>query len=272
MNRQDFTDIAFYTIGGADLLGALKSGTITFENSTDEGGAIPYLQASPSNVKRGAMISVSGMANIVGVDRVSNVDVSAVTINAVNVLDSARRGSISVSMSHEEGSGAKDLWKFPNVVKLDISGSLEILVPLSAIQALPALFSGTSPNNAYATISMNIGTGAAITLPCTLTKLTHGLEYEKVQALTIDFVGRSPLSATAYPTSPTGTTGLISKAFNDAKTSLAFDIRTKAGTGGIKYTGNAKFSSMNLSFEDSKIQAIGFDFATAGEVVQAATT
>lgn len=270
--RQNFTDIAFYSIGGSDLMAALKNGTIAFENATDEGGAIPYIYSSPSNVKRSATISVSGMSNIIGVDRVTNIDVSAATIGGIDVLAHTRRGNIRVSLSHEEGSAAKDLWKYPSVVKAEISGSIEIAVPLAAIPAIPAMVSGTSPNNAYQTFSLNMGTGAAFTFPGIITKLTHGLEYEKLQMLTVDFSGRSPLSATAYPTSPTGTTGLIAKAFNAPNTALAFDIRTKTGTGGIKYTGNVKYQSLDISFEDSKITSVAFEFATCGEVVQAATT
>lgn len=272
MARSYFGDIAIWSADGGSLLGAISDINFEVQSQTDEGGAIAYLGESPQITKMGpGTFSTTVMSNKTG-GRVTNLDVSALTLNAVSYDADLVGGSFSGSYTHDNDDADMDVWAAPSVTNLAYKGDIELLVPAAAAQAIAAAFFPTTAAevlNLYFMFSFTIN-GVAITLPVVGKSFAVMADYGKNQKIKVAVEGRNLLAGAAYPTAPTGTASLLAKAFNAPRTQLTYDFKT-AATNGHRFTGSMIWNSFDISFNNREITKTKYGWTTTGQITYAVT-
>lgn len=265
-NRLYHGDIAVMTAGGFDLLGSLESVQYALSVQDAEGGAIAYIGESPVPVKKGAKISAVVMSNNAS-GRVTNLDVTALTIGGTSYVAALDGGSFNGSFSHEDGSADKDIWQQPNVVKKAYAGSFDLFIDPAAMPAFQSLFHTGAASDLFSTFSVTINS-VAMTLPVMLSSYEHMGDFGKLQKVKLGFKGRDLLAGAAYPTAPTGSATLLATAFNAPRTLLAYEFKSAVATS-ADYTGNMVWSSFGVNFANGAIVKTSYEWASHGACASA---
>lgn len=274
MSRFTNVDIAVFDINSGDFLEFMSGVTYATNFDTEDGAPINVLGNSPCPVKQGATLSTPLMSNSSTSCRVSNLDVSAITLDGQSIAPFVRGGSFNGTLGHEEGSGIGDRWKLPIVVSKDFSISLDLVVPTASNPIAGVGGFADSVHGNYADIvntsmvfSITIN-GIAVTLPTLVSGFEQSSERGAIQRVNMELMGKAPWDTSAYPTAPTGTTSLLEKALNDPKTPLAIELDFGTGNNN-NYSGNFVISGFNFGFNDSEIIKTQYDFASSGEITYA---
>lgn len=235
-----------FSAGGTSLLDSCDGVTIKVSPASAEGKPVSRLGKSPQLVKKSFEISTAAMSNVTGINRVTNLNLSALTVGGTDYLAHVDGISLTGSFEHKEGSARGDLWSKSEVVAKDYTGTLNLLIPTAGLVALQTLAVSSTVADSYSTLSFTIN-GVATTLPIMFGSYTHMATVDDLQKIQIEWSGRDPLTG-AYPTAPTGTSSLLTKAFNDSRTELAFAFTPAAvnATQGA-WSGNMTWSSFSYS-------------------------
>lgn len=265
MARAYFGDVAIYTIGGADQLGTVDKIEWTNNVDTQEGGAIPFVGESPQVVKLGAKLNSTHMSNVTGVGRVTNLDVSALSLGGVAYANDLVGGSFDARFTHSLDDANKDVYAAPSVTNKAYSGTVKLLVPAASAQAIvgafhPANLAGLTSLKFVFSITVN---GVTITLPVLGKSIKLMADYGKNQELEVGWEGQHQQVAGAYPTVPTGTSSLLEKALNDYRTALAYVFKTH-GTNGHQLSGNMVWDSYSFSFDNRSVIKSSMAWQTSG--------
>lgn len=270
--RVYFGDLSvFQVVGGAtfNLLSSTPNAKIAIRNDNADGASIKTLDSAPTFLKRGATLSVTTMSgtNL----RVTNIDVSAFTMNSVDYLADLRGGDMQIAFTHDEGSGVGDIYEQPNPTGRVISGNVTLAIPTSAFPAVQArVLSDTIANIEFA-FSITIG-GTTITLPVFATSFEHSIDRDKIQLVKVGFTGKAPQDGTSYPTAaPSTSTSLLGTAFSEPRRILTYSMTTSASSGaGLNYAGSAVFDNVSFSFNDKSIIQTTYQLRTHGTITKTA--
>lgn len=271
-NRVYFGDISVATVvGGAtfNLLNSTNNARMTITNANSDGASVVTLDSSPTFLKRSGVLSFGTMSG--SSLRVTNIDVSALSLNASSVVADVRGGDLRIAFTHDEGSGVGDKYEQPNVVGRAISGSVQLAIPTSAFPAIYSRVLSDTVANIEFVFTITIG-GTTITFPVFATDWDHEASRGKIQLVKVGFSGKAPYDGSTYPTAaPSTSTSLLGTAFSEPRRILTYDFTTSASSGaGLKYSGSAVFDSVSFSFNDKSIVETTYQLKTHGTITTAA--
>lgn len=274
MSRQIAGDLSVLTVGGIALVDYIQNATYTLDVDKVEGRSIAYPGRSARAVKKGASIRASVMSSNGDTcnNRITNLDVSGLTIDGTAYESMLRGGTFTGEFTVAQAAPVGSFWRFPYIVAKDYSATVDLMLPLSATanadRLIGADIHSSSAEDLCMTFILTID-GVAYELPMLITKIEEKLTDDDINIYTVDLVGKSPASDSGYPTTPSGTTTLLEKAFNDPFTALAFTFTPYAAAGkGTSKTGNLIFNGFSFNFDDQKIIAIDYTFLSQGAVTQ----
>ncbi len=260
--KATLVDMSLYTIGGASQLAFIRDAMLRTNIDQVDGRPITRLGKSAQAVKRSATLETTLMSTVSAPTKVTNLDVSALTIGGTSYNADLRGGSFAGQFTLAEGSGVVDFWKYPVVVDKDYTANVKIGVASTAATAIAvAMYGAASALALVFSITIN---GIPITLPMLGTEFSHAFTDGDVQIWDVALQGRSPDTG-AYPTAPTLASTLLEKAFNDPGTALAVAMTSKS-VGGLAYAGNFIYSGFSFDFNDASLVNTQYTFASQGAV------
>lgn len=275
MSRQIPGDITVYTVGGIALLDYIHDTVYRASVETVEGRSIAYFGRSARAVKKGGEFRSKIMSDSGSTcqNRITNLDVSALSIDGTAYATMLRGGSFTGDFTIVEASAVGDLWKFPYIVAKDYSAEVDLMLPLSATanasRLVGADIHSSNTEDLCMTFSITID-GVAYALPMMVVGIEHQFNDNDLAMYKVSLKGKGPDSdVTAYPTTPTGTTSLLEKAFNDPQTALAYTFTPySTAAKGISLTGNLLIAGFSFTFNDKQIIDIDYTFHTQGAVTE----
>lgn len=272
-NRVYYGDVGtLQVVGGAtfNLLLSSTTARMTVTNQSADGGGLGTLDSAPTFTKRSAMLNVTSLSgtNL----RVTNIDVTALSLNGTSYVASVRGGSMRLAFTHDEGSGVGDKEEQPNVTGRTISGDVSLVIPTSAFHAIYARVLSTTISDLEFAFTITLG-GATITIPVFASEWTHEADRGKVQLVTLKFEGKAAQDGTtAYPTAaPSASSSLLGSAFSDPRSLVTYAFKTSASSGaGLQYSGSAVFDSVSFAFNDKTVIKTEYSLKTHGTITVAA--
>jgi hypothetical protein len=268
-SRQLPGDISLVTIAGVDQTVELANITYSGDIDLQEASPIGRPHASSHPVKQGLTISTGLYTTISAPTRVTNLNVTGFTVDAVALITMLRGGTFSANYTLQEGSAVNDLFKWPVVTKTDFTLDGKLIIPTAALgtdnvsHVISPAWASTTIGDKNMIFSMIIN-GVTIALPMVIQSFTHAFTQADLVAYDITMKGQDPYTGT-YPTTPTGTTTLLEKGLNDPGTAIAFALTSHASEG-VAYSGNAVYSGMSFSFDDGTVITNDFTFVSQGAV------
>lgn len=268
-SRQLPGDISLVTIAGSDQTVDLANITYSGNIDLQEASPIGRFHASAHPVKQGLTISTGLYSTISAPTRVTNLNVTGFSIDAVALITMLRGGSFSATYTIQEGSAINDLFKFPVVTKTDFSLTGKLIIPTANLgtdnisHVISPQWASTTLADKNMVFTMTINS-VVITLPMVLESFTHAFTQADLVSYDIVLKGQDQFTGT-YPTAPTGNTSLLEKALNAPGTAIAFALTSHA-TEGVVYGGNCIFSAMTFSFDDSTVITNDYTFQSQGVV------
>lgn len=261
-NKQTSGDVAVFTIGGSSQLAVLNAVTYDLEFDTEDGSVVSQDARVLQKGKRGGTIKYTQYSTISDGLRVSALECSVFTIGGADYLPTLQNLRFSGENETGDSSGAADKWKYNQWKgKRDYSVEIDLWLPATAGVALAAEMHNAARATTHLTVSFTLN-GVAITLPMNVYKAVHKITDGEFAMYTISAKGMRPDNlATAFPTSPTGTTTLLEKAFNAPGTALAL-VLTSHATEGVAYSGNAVISAFGFEITDGKVVKTDYTFLT----------
>lgn len=272
MPKQTTLDIQTFTIDAVDNLPFLDKAELTLEHELQDGSSIVTIGETNCITKRSAKFSCGLFSNSSETCKVSNLDVTAVSLGGTDILAIAPEGTIRGTVVSKEASGPGDLWKYPEALDMNLSGNVKLLLPngsnffFGAGGLAKSLFvdDKTLLSNLDISLSVTINS-AVVTIPCTISSVGQSFDRGDFIQLDVELASRSVYGAD-YPTSPTGTTSLLEKFCNSFRTTRAIVLDT-GGTGFGVYTGNFLFESMEFGWNQSSLIVNEFNFMSHGPLV-----
>lgn len=269
MGRLSTQDMSVFSVNSVDLLALLKDCSIKTNFDIIDGKPITRMGKSAHQVKKGAVIDYTNFSTVSQPQRVTNINVTAMSIAGTDYIGTCRSGTFSGSYTHVEGSGIGDIWKAPYVTEKDYRFSGEFQVVDSATANI-------WQNNADEIFANNLTSGnitlsftinsITFTLPCSISSAEWKGAEGGLQTVSLELMGRSPDSG-AYPTAPTGTTTLLEKALNAPGTALAF---SSTNTSNVSYdvniACNAIIQAFSIEFADAALVLEKYTWASTGTV------
>jgi hypothetical protein len=259
-------DMTVLSIGGVSQLPFFRSAKLLLDSDRVEGKSIVMSGGSKQQVKKFGVLTLDLMSTVSGSTRVANLDLTELLLGGLDLTDDLRSMSFNGTLTHAEGSGAGDAWKFPNFVGKEFTSQLSVAIPATSPKDLHAYITGaTSAAEAALDFTLN---SVNIEVPMLVT--TVGLPYEEngIQMADISLEDRAVYGA-VYPTVPTGTTSLLEKFFNAPQTGLTFAMTTKTGAAGHVYGGTFLPKSFSFRIEDAALVVTSFELASQGAVTGA---
>ncbi len=276
MAKVYYGDLSAWTIGGASQIDYAPDAAIEFNFDLDDGATLLSGGARHEVTKKVASLKTS-LFSTVSASRVSNLDLTAFSIDAVDYISHVRSARFNFSVPSGEASGVGSLWKEPQPMpnSRDVTVSADLLVPAAsatanALRLLAAICKNSDREDASVAFTMTLNS-VAITLPMTVKSVGFPQKRGEMFTVSVELAGRAPISGT-YISAPAGTTTLIEKAINQTATALAFVFTPHDDAGfGTSFTGNMVIESFDFSIEDSKIVSTNFSYMSTGAVAGADT-
>lgn len=272
MSRVTNGNLAVLSAGGVNLMTLVKNVRWIGETLDVDGAPMPNPSMSAQAMSLGGRLEIGAFSTKSAPTRVSHLDISAVTVDSVDLVTMFKRGSFEASYTIQEGKAAGSVWKVPVVTKKDFTLRLEFMIPLSGTaNALRSIvsqhLSGTVTDlNMTVTVTIN---SVSFTLPCLLVGAEVGGSDGELTMVTLELKGRAPDVGTTYPTAPTGTTTLIEKAINAPGIAVAFSFTPHSASGeGANIAGNAVFGAFGFDFNADEIINERYTLLSTGAVTQ----
>jgi hypothetical protein len=197
--------------------------------------------------------------------KVTNVHITVQEVGGVDYVCDVLSGDFSVAYTTKDASGECDDWMFHQVIDVDFSASLELMVPIVSGSLFMDKFHGDFDDIAVV-YSFTIN-GVTITLPMMLKSAEWKADSGDFQKFSCKMESASPATG-AYPTAPTGTTSLLEKALNGYRTAMTCNITTRVAEGSV-YEGDFVFSSFSINHSSNGLVTYKFDLINQGEVTHA---
>lgn len=244
-----------------------------------EGSSIANPGQNPCVTKQEAMFGVSLFSNSVVACRLSNLDLSAISIGGVNVYAYMTDLNFTGQFTLKDASGVADRWKVHQVVKKHYTADLDLLIPAASngIKTIADLFVGSLANiEVVLTFTLTVSTGnVVVTIPTKLEKWSHSGSDADLQKVKISVVGSAPGIGSTYPTSPTGTTSILENAFNSPNGPLGVPypvVLDMGNANGVKYSGSFVYKSFGFGVNNGQLVSAKYEFANAGAITLAVGT
>lgn len=270
-------DISVFSHNANSLLAYIENVSYETNINTEDGSTIAGLGENACPTKQESWIRTGLFSDSAFGCRVSNLDVSLVQFGSFAEQAIVRGGSFNGTFTQQETSGVADRWKYPQNTKKNYTASLDLVIPTTSndILSIVQLAHGadaTTLDDLLGDLSITINS-VTTKVKMRIVKVEHQFEKAGLQHVRLDFSGASPTPGTAYPETPTGSTTLLEKAFNDFNTPYAIILNGSAvGTGqSVKYTGNYIVRSFGFSFQDGQLIVAEYEFCSVGAVTPAAS-
>jgi hypothetical protein len=261
--------ISAWSIGGS-VIADLEGGTIEVTGDDVRNDSVTQGMESRQLQKRQVAVDSGLMTTLTNPDRVSDLNVTALTLGGNNLLTYGVQDlSLNIGYTRAEVPQLGSRWRVPQNVKITISGEVTWAIPdAGTFDFLADMFSATH-SDVVKVLSVTIN-GVSVTLPTLLTGLRWSGERDGLQLVTASLSPRAPAGG-AYPTAPTGTTSLLEKALNDFRTPLTCSFVTKA-VGGRNIAGDFIFDTVSLEVRDAELVMTRYRMISTGAVTGVLTT
>lgn len=209
--------------------------------------------------------SASIMDNVSGGCRVGAFDVSALTLDSVNLYAEIESANFTINNRYSRADGIGDKWQKHSFDIQAVSGGLTMMVPsdyASLDQPLLDAFSETIPNRDMA-LAFTVN-GSSWSIPFVVRQATHTMVRQELQRVSFD------LAPGGAPTLPSGTGSLILEAMNDPSTSQTLALTSKAA-GGIAYAGEFLPQSASFAFRRGELIVTDYSYISEGAITAGAT-
>jgi hypothetical protein len=246
--RKSALDVAVFTLGGTSFLGDTKSWDFQVDVTDDDCRVATDRYHVSVPVKKKLEFTIERIPHVTGVCQ-SNLSISVYTVGGTSYIGSLESGSISITTDTEDGSGAADLWEFPNTTGTDVEVQTNNFVTSNA-----DLFQLAMANNITAIqvdVVLNLG-AVTVSLPMTMTSASHRIEEGQLQMQNVTF------KLQGEPNSASGDAVVLEILTGDAYVSWVCD--TDAG----EYSGNAIITQTSLNFNQAQLQSAQHTLANQG--------
>jgi hypothetical protein len=267
--KATLNDVSVFTLGGTALIATFRGGEVTFTNMDDEGHTATMKANSPQLVKKSVDLKFSLVDNVSGISRVTNLNVSALTIGGTAYVAELESGTMTIGYVSQEVDGVGDMFTYTQNIRLgDVTLSANLYCPAAAVPAIVGLGASATASDAVLDVTLTIN-GVSFTMPMFISSVGHSVERDGPQMIPVTLKLRDDGDAN-IPNAPTGTTTMLEKAFNAFKTALTLAFTTKA-SGGITYAGAFVFSGVTVTFANKAVVGIDFEMANQGAVTATVT-
>jgi hypothetical protein len=262
-------DLSVWTVGAIDLKTDLKNVTVRGDLDRADGRGITRLGKSAQALKKHLTFNTSLMSTISGSapTRVSGLNLSVLTVDAVDYLARLQSLQFNGAMETAESSGVADVWKFPQIVNKDYTAEAEFTMPNSAasdpgLKLFQDFYATIADLNMILSLTLN---GAAITLPMLLAGVEITEQENNLALVKASLEGRSPDSGD-FPTAPTLSATLLEKAFNAPGTALAYTFTPHASEWAA-LTGNVIITGFSFGISQASMVMTDYTFENVGTPV-----
>lgn len=264
-------DLTIWSIAGGSQLDYAPDVEFVVDADTDDGSSMTSGGERQEVTKKGGRFR-TGLFSSVSASRVSNLDLSAFSIDSVDYIDHVRSGRFSFSVPNQETSSVGSLWKAPQPLpnRRAVSISVELQVPAAsatanALRIMGAIVAATDREDHIAATTITINS-VSFTAPMTVKSVTFRTQRGDMLMVSVELVSRAPISGT-FISSPSGTTSLIEKAINQSDTAIAYSFQPHDAAGfGAGFTGNMVVESFDFSIDDGRIVTTQFNYLTTGAI------
>lgn len=270
ITRQLVGDISVFTAGGTAILATASNVVAQVPVDLVEGRGVAYRGKNPQAVKQEVIISTTQYSNIDSCTRVANVDISLFEIGTVDFLTHLRGGSFRGSHQMEEIGGIANFWKYNMPTVPDYQADFLLNVPNSLTNNAVQDIMGTFFNATIATAiaARNLAweltiNSVAMAVPMICQNATWQGEDGRQQLVKFDMQGKD-CNAT-YPTTPTGTTSILEKAFVAPGTPITIAFTPKSANSGA-FSGEFVFDTFGFSYQDASLIATDYSWRSHGPV------
>lgn len=280
-NVQGNGDLAVFTLDGSSQLALIKG--VTYNLNLSKGDTTTIARAGhrrqtvkkSSTIKTGVMSALSGDATLVA----TNLAVSAFALGGVSYLAYLRGCTINgTTPEKREVGGLANAFKWPQAFGKDYSIDVTLVIPAAA-DSQTSNFAVNMGANLHDTdltdqdltrlaFTITID-NVTIAMTCEVDDYTHEINGQQEQVITLKLSGNDPGTG-AYPTTPTGTTSILEKAFNAYNTAVAVVLTSGAAASGETYSGNFMIPSFSIGIQDESVIMIDLDFESKGTITAAA--
>lgn len=261
------TDVSVYTLGGSSFLGDIRNASLTIDVGEEESSILTRIYEGHSATARSATLKTSHLSRLSGSTAVSNVEVTAFTLDGTSHIGNLEGGSFTVEWIHAEGKGMVDKWLYPVLAKKRISGEGTLLVPATSGAGMALVAASATVADLDVTYAVTIN-AVSFSFEGFLKSFEHAISMAEVQKHTVQILGKDPDSGT-YPSAPTGTATLPAT-FVNGTAALAMVLTSKL-VGGVSYAGDFLPKSMTVRFNQAGLVQTEYEFASQGTLTPTAT-
>lgn len=261
--RDQVGDISIFSVNSVNLLADFQNVTMVLDENQAEGSAVSRAGMTPIGTKLSGTITTEILSMKTLPDRVTHLDLSAITIGGVSYLGDVRSIDFSGAFTQVQQAGAGEWWAKPQNVKKGYTATVELDVRSTHAAVFFALAASTTAGDRNVVFSFTLNS-VPYTLPMRVKTCTLGAQRDDLQRITLVLEGRDPGSGN-YPTAPTGTVGLLAQAFNAPFAEMAFEFESKS-VNGTNLVGNCVFQSFGFRIEDDALVSLNYVFSTYGAV------
>ncbi len=261
-------DVSVFSLGGASFLEDLNGARLVTDVDLFESAGVTMGGSRPVVAKRSAVVEADLMSSGGVGTRVTGLDLSSVEMGLTEHVGLVRRLRFDGFIEHREGSGAKDVWKFPVAVRKAFAIKLELAADSEgpfdcAVRAFGSILG----------LSFVIGivlNGVRVELPVVVKRFVHQMKGGEIQSWILDLAGQAPVSE-VYPTWPVGSGNLLAAAMNAPGQSLSLEMASRAA-GGIAYEGEFAVREFGFGVRDGEVVVTRYVFASRGAVTLGVTS
>lgn len=263
--RATHDDVSGVTSDATSYITDMIEGTVTFDHQVFDGTVIGDINDKECAVKKVAMLDVN-FSSDTGTCKVSGLNLTAITIDSVNVLNFLQSLTFNITNQFRDVDGVSDEWMYRQFVRQGITASGSFLIATDAATEdgliIDAASSTLSDLNMTVAFTIN---SVAFSIPMYIKTAVHKWSRGELQMWDFTFGPRGAA------TSPSGTSGLLARALNAPGTAQAWSLTSKAA-GGLTYAGN--FFPESCSFTVNKQDAIltSYRYINDGAITPTPTT
>lgn len=251
--------MSVFSLAGGSVLGVFENVSIKSTPTTVETKSVTRIYDRPQVTKKEWSVETSLMQNNCGATkRIDHLSVTVLTVDAADFLATFMSGEISMDANVVEKKEAGVLWKTKQITGKKLTFTGEFAVATGAASTLLTYLKSGTVSDHDVTVIMTID-AVPYEFPAVLTDIELKGEREGLYVVSATFEGQSPDSG-AFPTTPTGTTSLIEKAFN-SRAQVAVALTTQSSNGN-SFSGNALITSFKMRVDDAN--KIDYQFSLMG--------
>lgn len=270
---QDNTLLGTLTIGGGSVLTDLKDVSMRFSPEHNETKALNSYGKRRQISKMSIGFSV-GLYSTISVDdvRVDFFNITALTLGVTDIRCDLYSFEAEGSFDRKPDPGYCTRWTKNSNKSKDYKATLEVGVSDAGYAALVVASASTVEADRRMDLAATIN-GIGVTIQVTLGEIQFAIPDADNQRVTFTVMGNAPSNlATAYPTSPTGSSTLLEWAFNASKTTKAIVFKSNnTAAVGVSVTGNVTVVSFKFGAKDGEVLVSEYELESYGTMTVTAT-